>query len=143
MENKILIGTLTECHADHLIISGVKIEVTERASVDPPESEHPRIRHPVEDADPPNFFRWLSCGCERRGERSNHNESSETKNPCPGRHGALLCHVGRSRSTTKAVPRASSTATTMRISSVCTPRAIKSRAGLARLALEFPGAAGR
>ena len=34
MENKILIGTLTECHADHLIISGVKIEVTERASVD-------------------------------------------------------------------------------------------------------------
>ena len=34
MENKILIGTLTECHADHLIISGVKIDVTERVSVD-------------------------------------------------------------------------------------------------------------
>ena len=34
LENRILIGTLTEHHPDHLIVSGVRIDVTERLSVD-------------------------------------------------------------------------------------------------------------
>jgi hypothetical protein len=34
LENKILIGTLTEHHPDHLIVSGVRIDVTERVSVE-------------------------------------------------------------------------------------------------------------
>jgi len=36
VENKILIGTLTDRHSDHLVIDGVKIEVTE--GVCPPTS---------------------------------------------------------------------------------------------------------
>ena len=34
MENKILIGTLTERHSDHLIVSGLKIDMMERVSAD-------------------------------------------------------------------------------------------------------------
>jgi hypothetical protein len=34
LENRILIGTLTEHHPDHLIVSGVRINVTERVSVE-------------------------------------------------------------------------------------------------------------
>ena len=34
MENQILIGTLTERHPDHLVVSGARIDVTERVSVE-------------------------------------------------------------------------------------------------------------
>jgi hypothetical protein len=34
MENEILVGTLTERYSDHLIVSGVKIDMTERVSAD-------------------------------------------------------------------------------------------------------------
>jgi len=34
MENKVLIGTLTERHPNYLIVSGVRIDVTERVAVD-------------------------------------------------------------------------------------------------------------
>ena len=34
MENKVLIGTLTERYPNYLIVSGVRIDVTERVAVD-------------------------------------------------------------------------------------------------------------